>query len=108
MKKMFIALALFVCGAAHAEPVHRCSAPALKQAQRLLTFHFGADERIEIEQSVKVLSPIRNPANKSQMFDVLEVSGYVYKGQYRMHLIYAQTKGECLLMGQEILEQASL
>ena len=36
--------------------------------------------------------------------DVLEVTGHVYKANYRMRLIYAQIKGSCLLMGQEILE----
>jgi len=39
---------------------------------------------------------------------VLEVWGNIYKGQYRMHLIYAQMKGECLLMGQEILAFSNL
>ena len=63
---------------------------------------------MEIDKSVKELTPIRNPANKKQLFDVLEVWGYIYKGQYRMRLIYARLPGECVLMGQEILEYASL
>jgi hypothetical protein len=93
---------------AHAAPVHHCAAAAASQAQRLLSFHLGPDERIEIDQDVKVLAPIRNPANRKQQFDVLEVWGNVYKGQYRMHFIYAQMQGDCVLMGQEILEHASL
>jgi hypothetical protein len=92
---------------AWAQTPHRCAADAIQQAQKLLVFHFGADDRIEIDKSARVLAPIRNPANRSQRFDVLEVWGRIYKGQYRMRLIYAQS-ADCTLMGQEILEFASL
>jgi hypothetical protein len=51
---------------------------------------------------------MRNPANRKQLLDVLQVWGYIYKGQYRMRFIYARLPGECLLMGQEILEYADL
>jgi hypothetical protein len=101
------AVSLHAAGA-QAAPVHPCAAAAVSQAQRLLTFHLGPDDRIEINQDVKVLAPVRNPANRKQLFDVLEVWGNVYKGQYRMHFIYAQMQGNCVLMGQEILEHASL
>ena len=37
-------------------------------------------------------------------FDVLEVWGHIYKGDYRMRFIYAQIKDSCTLMGEEILE----
>ena len=37
---------------------------------------------------------------------MLELEGYVYKATYRMHFIYAQVEGSCVLMGQEILEVA--
>ena len=40
--------------------------------------------------------------------DVLEIGGSIYKGSYRMRLIYAQLPGECVPMGQEILELATL
>lgn len=106
--KIFIAAALVFSQCAYAAPVHPCAAAATQQAKRLLTFHIGPDDRIAIDDAVKVLAPIRNPANRHQMFDVLEVWGNVYKGQYRMHFIYAQTPGSCVLMGQEILEHASL
>lgn len=107
MKKIALLL-LLSSGVLHAEPVHPCAAHAIKQAQRLLTFHFGPDDRIEIDKAVKLLAPIKNPANPKQMFDVLEVWGNIYKGQYRMHLMYARMPGDCTLMGQEILEYASL
>ncbi|HAP40754.1 MAG TPA: hypothetical protein DCQ94_13495 [Nitrospira sp.] len=93
---------------ASAEPSHRCASAATEQARKLLTFHFGPDDRIEIAPSVKTLPSIRNPADRTQRFDVLEVWGYIYKGQYRMRFLYAQQPGECLLMGQEILEYSSL
>lgn len=91
----------------HAQPSHLCADAATEQAQKLLVFHFGSSDRIDIAPSVKTLPPIRNPADRRQRFDVLEVWGYVYKGQYRMRFIYALQPGECLLMGQEILEYAS-
>jgi len=110
-----IALALSLVAISEAQspavapsPPHRCSTAAIEQAQKLLTFHFGPDGRIEIDKSVKVLAPIRNPANRAQRFDVLEVWGHIYKGDYRMRLIYARLPNECVLMGQEVLEYASL
>src|ERR1044072_8594545 len=94
--------------AAPAQTSHRCASAAVEQAPKLLAFHFGPDSLIEIDKSVKVLAPIRNPANSGQRFDVLEVVGHIYKGDYRMRFIYARVPGECLLMGQEVLELASL
>lgn len=108
MKKILLGLLVAAIGGmATAAPAHRCSAAALTQAKKLLAFHFGDDDRIDIEQTAKALSPLKNPAGKDQ-YDVLEVWGKVYKGQYRMHFIYAQQKDQCLLMGQEILEYAKL
>jgi hypothetical protein len=91
-----------------AQPSHHCASAASEQAQKLLVFHFGPDDRIEIDKSVKALAPIRNPANRGQRLDVLEVWGHIYKGQYRMRFIYARLPGECVLMGQEVLEYAGL
>ena len=93
---------------ARAQAPHHCAGAASEQAQKLLVFHFGPDRRIEIDKSVKTLAPIRNPANAAQRLDVLEVWGHIYKGQYRMRFIYAQSPKECVLMGQEVLEYASL
>lgn len=93
---------------AFAQPEHPCAVVATEQAKKLLEFHFGPDSRSEIDKTVKMRSPLRNPANKKQLFDVLEVWGYIYKGQYRMRFIYARLPGECVLMGQEILEYANL
>ena len=65
---------------------------ATEQAKKLLAFHFGPDNRMEIGKSVTKLAPIRNPANKKQLLDVLEVWGYIYKGQYRMRFLYARLR----------------
>lgn len=102
----FLAL-FFLSSVANAAPL-QCSTDAISQAKRLLAFHFGGDDRIEIDQSVKELPAIRNPANKNQKFKVIEVWGYIYKGQYRMRFIYSASHGSCVLMGQEILEYANL
>jgi hypothetical protein len=89
------------------EPAHHCSAEAANQAKKLLDFHFGADNRIEIDKHVAVLKPIKNPAGKGK-FDVLEIYGHIYKGTYRMRFIYAQIENQCVLIGQEILELTNL
>ena len=104
---IFLGFALLT-DSAYGQSEHRCTKDALVQAQKLLEFHFGPDNRIAVDKSVKVLVPIRNPAETKQQFDVLEVWGSIYKGRYRMRLIYAQIPKECLLMGQEILEYAHL
>ena len=93
---------------AQTQASHRCAASATEQARKLLAFHVGSDSRIEIEREVKRLAALRNPANRRQLFDVLEVWGTVYKAQYRMRFIYARLPDECVLMGQEILENSSL
>ena len=92
---------------AWAQPPHHCAGAASEQAQKLLVFHFGPDSRIAIDESVRALAPIRNPANRAQRLDVLEVWGRIYKGQYRMRFIYAHSPKECVLIGQEVLEYAS-
>jgi hypothetical protein len=86
MRLAITAFVLFVTAAAtQAQPqTHSCSAD-------------------DVEQNVKVLPPIKALKGNGR-FDVLEVVGHIYKASYRMRLIYAQIKGSCVLMGQEILE----
>ena len=94
--------------AAPLPPSPACAADAIAQARKLLAFHFGEDSRISIDDTAKPLPSIANPANKRQRFDVLEVWGFIYKGQYRMRFEYFRMQHDgCLLMGQEILEYAS-
>lgn len=108
VKSTTCAILLFLSSLAYAGPTHYCSGAATEQAKKLLAFHFGSDNRIEIDKAVKKLPSLYNPANKKQLFDVLEVWGHIYKGQYRMRFIYARLPGHCILMGQEILEYANL
>lgn len=81
-----------------------CEADALAQAQRLLAFHSNNDDRAGVASHAKVLPSVTNPANRKQQFLVLEVMGDIYKSNYRMRFLYYPEGGECLLMGQEILE----
>jgi hypothetical protein len=99
---------LLLCKTAGAAGLNDCSAAATEQAKKLLAFHIGPGSPIEIDSSVKTLPMIRNPANTKQRFEVLQVWGYVHRGQYRMRFIYARIEKDCVLMGQEILEYASL
>jgi hypothetical protein len=107
---MLLSVLALGAGAAHAKGATSplCSAAALAQAGKLLAFHMHEDDRIDIDPRVRVLPALINPADRRQRFDVLEVLGAVYKGSYRMRLIYARVGGECVLMGQEILELAKL
>lgn len=108
MKTTFIRFALCLCALPAFAEQHRCASAASAQAEKLLTFHMDDDSRIDIDDATKTLAPLRNPSNAKQKFDVIEVTGYVYKATYRMRFIYAQTPGECVLVGQEVLEMTSL
>lgn len=101
-------LLVLLAAAFHANAAPQCADDASAQAHKLLAFHFGEDERISIAEEVKEMPPLRNPANKRQQLDVLEVWGFVYKAQYRMRFLYARSDETCALMGQEILEYATL
>lgn len=84
-----------------------CSAPAMVRAKQLLAFHSGPDDRLIIDKTIKQLPSMRNPEDPAQRFEVLEIWGSIYKGRYRMRLIYFNSPvTSCLLMGEEILEYA--
>lgn len=112
MKNSLCALIIFVLTTIStainaSEPM--CSEDALAQAQKLLTFHHPIkDDRIYIVPNVRELPSIPNPANEKQEFQVLEVDGQIYKGQYRMRFLYYHLENTCLLMGQEILTLANI
>ena len=104
-----LALLVLASGSAGAAEPHRCADEATKQAEKLITFHFGPDDRISIRPEVTAIAPIKNPVNPEQSFDVLEVWADIYKGRYRMRLLYdTKIPDMCVLMGQEILEFADL
>lgn len=106
--RTFIASALLALTGLSYAKSPECSAPAIAQARKLLSFHADGDDRIEIDKAVKELPSLKNPADAQQRFQVLEVWGYIYKARYRMRLIYAPMGGSCTLMGQEVLEFAKL
>jgi hypothetical protein len=108
MKTAALTFLLLVFSAPCAAAPLKCEVDALAQAEKLLAFHSEGDERAEVAEHAKALPSIINPANKKQKFLVLEVMGYVYKGSYRMRLLYYPVGGDCLLMGQEILELSSV
>ncbi|AXQ30486.1 hypothetical protein D0B54_18170 [Solimonas sp. K1W22B-7] len=109
MRSLLFALLLTTAGLCHAGVVEDCAADARERARKLLGFHFGSDEDFSIDDKVKLLAPIRNPASPKQKLEVLEVWGFLYKGQYRMHFIYSPSRSTpCLLIGQEIIEFAKL
>ena len=103
--KSAVILLLLAATPALAQPRHPCAADAIAKAIPLLTLHFGEEPKpaAGIDGAVKVLAPIKALKGDGR-FDVLEVLGHIYKTDYRMRFIYAQTRGSCLLMGQEILE----
>lgn len=91
---------------AQAQNTHPCAAEAIAQADKLLRFHRDNDDRIRIEDRARTIGTIRAIRGDAR-YDVLEVLGTIYRGSYRMRLIYAQIPG-CVLMGQEVLEDAIL
>lgn len=93
---------------ARATTAHACASDALTRAVKLLALQAESDQTGSIGKSVVVMKSVRNPANKKQKFDVLAISGFVYKAEYRMRFLYAQIPGQCALVGQEILEYTSL
>ena len=97
-------LCIATVAAARAEP-HACAADAIAKADQLLRFHgeVQSGQPASVDQNVKVLPPVKALKGNGH-FDVLELWGHIYKADYRMRLIYAQIKGSCALMGQEILE----
>ncbi|RMX15192.1 hypothetical protein EBQ34_07335 [Vandammella animalimorsus] len=102
-------LAALASPALATEQAPACKDEAVAQARKLLAFHSDGDDRAEVDaSSVKALPARANPANRKQRFEVLEVMGFVYKGEYRMRLSYYTKGGQCVLMGQEILHLAQL
>ncbi len=101
------AVILFASGSP--PPQHRCAADAQKRGRTLMNLHFSDGQQaidepiINVDRTVKTLPPLKALAGTGK-FDVLEVWAYVYKAEYRMRFIYAQIPGQCVLMGQEIIE----
>lgn len=86
---------------------HPCAQDARNHAHRLLALHgdVPAPDQISIDAEPRLLAP--RPALAGEgVFDVLEITGHIYRASYRMRFLYAQFPDSCVLMGQEILEIA--
>ena len=94
---------LATAGPVRAQAAHPCSGDAVAHARTLLAFHFGEDTELSVDDTAKTLGTVKALRGEGR-FDVLEVWGFIYKAEYRMHFLYAQLPGDCVLMGQEILE----
>ncbi len=105
MRLAIIACLLLAAPSVAQAQSHACTADAIAKAKDLLRFHgeVQSGQPAAVDQNVKVLPPVKALKGNGR-FDVLEVWGHIYKADYRMRLIYAQIKGSCALMGQEILE----
>lgn len=105
--KLPLAMALLLsatAGQAFGTERHACAETAAEDALKLLRFHRDNDERATVDaEGVKFISKLR-ALRGSGKFDVLEVPGSIYKADYRMRMIYAVIGGDCILMGQEVLE----
>jgi hypothetical protein len=106
-------LALLLYGdLAIADPSHACAANAVIRAKELLAFYRRPDDtgfagQWSVDESAKKIGTVAAIHGKRR-YDVLEVWGNVYKGSYRMRFIYAVVGSDCVLMGEEILEDAAL
>ena len=103
---------LLFCEIAHAASNHPCSSDAIARARELIVFYRHPDEtgfsgQWSVDESAAKVRTVAAITGKRR-YDVLQVWGNVYKGRYRMRLIYAIVRGECVLMGEEILEDAIL
>ena len=93
---------------ADVQAASQCGEQARAQAERLLAFHVGPDDRISIRTEVEQLDSVPNPGAPEETLQHLEVWGDIYKGRYRMRFLYADVYDGCLLMGQSIMEFAEL
>lgn len=82
----------------------RCADDARVQARKLLALHTDNDPRLELAKDATARPSVRNPADATQRLEVVEVWGFVAKGQYRMRFLYIGGYTPCTLVGQEILE----
>jgi hypothetical protein len=91
---------------AAAQTPHPCAGDAVARATALLKLHLDDAElakSIAVDASAKSLPAVK-ALKGSGRFDVLETWGHLYKADYRLRFLYAQIKGSCVLMGQEIIE----
>jgi hypothetical protein len=99
-------LLLVATPASAGAPMHPCADEAAEQALKLLRFHSDGDERAEVSRERAMYVGTVKALRGKGRFDVIEVPGGVYKADYRLRLIYARIGTQCVLMGQEVLEES--
>ena len=112
--------ALLLAGSAAAASPHPCEADARARAPALLKAQWDSDGAVlapkpgapvdgspdmawDLSPDAKILAPIANPAGTGK-YDVIELTAYVYKAEYRLRFLYAQIPDTCALMGEESLD----
>jgi hypothetical protein len=88
---------------------HPCAADAKLKAEALLRLHMDGTWKIDasnIDPKVVELPPVKALAGTGKL-DVLDLTGLVYKGTYRLRMLYAQGEG-CALIGQEVIEYVAV
>lgn len=78
-----------------------CSDAARATALSLLKLHSEGDDRASVDSKVRLARPVRAPKGKGRL-TVLEVTGFVYKAEYRIRVLYLP-KG-CARVGVELIE----
>lgn len=104
--RLALVLLLLSSSASLAQGRHPCAGDAVAKAAPLLKLHLDDAElakNVAIDAQVKTLAPVKALKGNGR-FDVLEVTAHVVKADYRLRFLYAQIKGSCVLMGQEIIE----
>ena len=109
LSSVCLAFAL-VCAPAVAAQPHPCAADAAAQARKLLDFYVPpvggvSANRPTVDENIRKVGKVAAITGKRR-YDVLEVWGGVYKGRYRMRFDYLVAGGECVLMGEHIVEDA--
>jgi hypothetical protein len=95
--------------AAEKYSVHKCEGIVKNKGIELLKNFIEIDDvsQISLDDKIKALPRIKSPNNKMK-YDVLETTGYGYKGEYRLRFIFAKVNNGCILMGEEILDLSEL
>ena len=94
-----------------------CAQNVIEKAKQLFVLHYGAEESLANGgasfSKVVEMPPVKSPDGK-RMYKNFETIAKIGKmGLYRIRMIYAQlgdkdSKIDCVLMGQEILDLSSL
>lgn len=104
---LVLATALSLGGGGDSPPASPpCAGQARSQAQRLLAFHHGEDDRIAIDDRIEVLAAHPDPVGEADDLVALQLRGHIYRANYRLRMIFRTMGENCVLIGQEVFEDA--